>query len=156
MRKMLFVAMLGSGGFLFSQTVCIRTSQQCIEAQKKECASAPTPQNFELSGNKIVEGMVSDKTGASIQGVDVQLRVPETGRVLRSVGAKDGTFYLVKVRAGSYRLIVVKQEKQRVERLALADQPKLLVCSDSTSVCQLSVAITFRGTDDTIDFCPPK
>ena len=71
---------------------------------------------------------MSDKTGASIQGVDVQLRVPETGRVLRSVGAKDGTFYLVKVRAGSCRLIVVKQEKQRVERLALADQPKLLVC----------------------------
>jgi len=82
--------------------------------------------------------------------------MPKTGTVLQSVGAKNGTFNLGEVKAGSYRLIVVNYEKQSIERLPLVDQPKSLICADSAPVCRLSVVLTFHGTDDTIDFCPPK
>ncbi len=155
MKKMLLVAMLGSSSFLFSQTVCIGTSQQCIESQKQKCASELAPANFELPEDRVVKGTVADTTGASFQGVEVQLRVPKTDAVLQSVAAKNGTFDLGMVKTGSYRLIVVKQGKQGFERLRGWDQSKSLVCTDN-STCRISVVLTVHGTDDTIDFCPPK
>ncbi|MEO6965779.1 MAG: carboxypeptidase-like regulatory domain-containing protein [Acidobacteriaceae bacterium] len=156
-RKMLLVAMLGSTSFLFSQTVCVGTSQQqCIEAQKQKCASEPAPANFELPKDRVVQGTVADTTGESFQGVEVQLRIPKTGSVVQSVAAKDGTFNLGMVNAGFYRLIVVKQGEQGIKRLRMWDQPKSLVCADSTSAYRISVVLTLHGTDNTIDFCPPK
>ena len=157
MKKMLVVAMLGSSSFLFSQTVCIATSQQqCIELQKQKCASESAHANFELPEDRVVKGTVADITGASFLGVEVELRMPKTGVVLQSVTAKDGTFNLGTVKTGSYRLIFANKGKRGIERLRGWNQPKSLVCADSSSICRLQVILTFHGSDDTIDFCPPK
>jgi hypothetical protein len=54
-----------------------------------------------------------DQTGAKLDdGFAVQLRTPKTGVVLQSDDLKDGVFGLGQGKAGSYRLIVMKQGKQ--------------------------------------------
>ncbi|MGB0123576.1 MAG: carboxypeptidase-like regulatory domain-containing protein [Silvibacterium sp.] len=156
MKKTLLVGMLGSSSFLFAQTICLGTVQQCKEAQRQLCASEPAPANLELSEDKSVQGTVSDESGARLKDVEVQLQVPKTGTVLQSLSTRDGTFDMGIVKAGSYRLIFVKQGKQGIERLPLTDQPKSLVCDGGTAVCELAVVLTIHGTDNPIDFCPPK
>lgn len=157
MKRLLLIAIWGSSSFLFGQTVCAGTTQQCIEAQHKLCASEPAPVNFELSKDRIVTGVIRDQTGAKFDGpIEVQLRVPEKGRILRSVVAKQAKFSLGQVKAGSYRLIVVKPGKLGAERLVMFDQPKSLMCADDSGICRLSIVPTIHGSDNPIDYCPPK
>lgn len=157
MKRLLLIAIWGSSSFLFGQTVCTGTTQQCIEAQHKLCASEPAPVNFELSKDRIVTGAVRDQTGAKFEGsIGVQLRVPEKGAILRSVVAKQANFSLGQVKAGSYRLIVVKLGKRKVERLVMFDQPTSLTSADDSGICRLSVVPIVHGTDNPIDYCPPK
>jgi hypothetical protein len=155
-RVMLLIVMLETSSFLFSQTVCVGTDQHCAEAQKEKCASEPVPENFLLTKSNAVQGNVSDRTGANVQDVEVQLRSPRTGKVLQSVAVVDGVFDLGEVKSGSYRLIFVKRGNHTTERLRMWDQPHSLVCADSASTCSLSVVLTLHGTDDTMDFCPPR
>jgi hypothetical protein len=109
-KKLLLIAMLGLSSLLFAQTVCLGTLQQCIEAQKRLCDSEPAHANFELTKNELVLGTVLDQTGARFDdGFAVELRRPKTGVVLQSADLKDGVFGLGPVKAGSYRLIVMKQ-----------------------------------------------
>jgi hypothetical protein len=156
MKRMLLIALLGSSSFLFAQTVCVGTTQQCIEAQRKLCASEPAPVNLELSEDRLVSGTVADETGANFSDVEVQLRMPRTGAVLQSAAAKNGEFDFGKVKAGSYRLVVVKPTPSGPERLKEFDQAKLLACNGSTTKCELKVVLTVHGSDNPIDFCPPK
>lgn len=159
MRKLLLIGMLGLSSFLFGQTVCIGTQQQCIEAQKRLCASEPAPANLELPQDKVVSGTVLDESGAKfgdIYPVLLQLRVPKTEAILSSVEVKDGAFDLGAVKAGSYRLIVVKQGKQSIERPPGFDQPGSMACSGATTTCNLAVILKVHATDNPIDFCQPK
>lgn len=157
MTGLLLVAILGSSSFLFAQTVCIGTTQECAEAQQKLCASEPAPANFELLKSRRVIGIVQDQTGAKFEsGIEVQLRVPEKDAILKSVVAKQGNFSLGQVKAGSYRLVVVELGKRGVERLSMFDQPTSLVCASDSDACRLSVIPTIHSTDNAIDNCPPR
>lgn len=157
MKRLLLIVILGSSSFLFGQTVCTGTTQECIEAQQKLCASEPAPVNFELSKDRIVTGVIKDQTGAKFDGpIGVQLRVPERGTILRSVVARQAKFSLGQVKAGSYRLIVVKLGKRGVERLVMFDQPKSLICANDSGICSLSIVPSVHGSDNPIDYCPPK
>ena len=156
MKVLLLIGMLGLSSFLFRQTVCIGTEQQCIEAQKHLCASEPAPTNFELSQDKVVSGTVSDESGGKFEDIyQLQLRVPKTGAILKSVELKNGVFDLGAVKAGAYRLIVVKQGKQLIERPPLFDQPGSMTCSEAAG-CNLAIVLKAHATDNPIDFCPPK
>ena len=166
MKKMLLVGMLGLSSVLFAQVVCTGTTQQCIEAERKLCASEPAPANFDLPEDQSVAGTVLDPTGARFNDVDenganfndveVELRWPKSGAVLQSTPSKNGTFDFGKVKAGSYRLVVVKRSPSGPERLKGWDQAKSLDCKDVTTNCEITVVLTVHGSDDPIDFCPPK
>jgi hypothetical protein len=107
--------------------------------------------------DRTVTGLVTDQTGAKFDSAfEIQLRVPQKGTVLRSVVTSEGEFSLGQVKAGSYRLIVVKMGKQGIKRLKGFDQPTSLVCTNDSSICRLSVVPMIHGTDNTIDYCPPK
>ncbi len=134
MKQLLLIAMLGLSSLLFAQPVCIGTPQQCIEAQKRLCDAEPAPTNFELTKNELVLGTVLDQTGVKFDdGFAVQLRSPKTGVVLQSADLKDGVFGLGQVKAGSYRLIVMKQGKQTAERPPLFGQPGFMVCAETAT-----------------------
>jgi hypothetical protein len=111
-KKLLLIAMLGLSSLL-APTACLGTLEQCIEAQMHLCDSGPVPANFELTKNELVWGTVLDQTGAKFDDrFAVELRTPKTGVVLQSADLKDGVFGLRQVKAGSYRLIVMKQESK--------------------------------------------
>ena len=166
MKNLLLVAILGSSSFLFAQLVCVGTTEQCKKAHRELCASEPAPANLELSEDKFVTGTVLDVSGATFNDVDatgvnlidvgVELRAPNTSVVLQSTAARNGTFDFGKVKAGSYRMVVVKRSPRGPERLKLWDQAKSLACKGSTTKCEITVVLTIHGTDNPIDFCPPK
>lgn len=157
MKEMLLIAILGSSSFLFAQTVCTGTTQQCIGAHQKLCASEPAPANFRLLKSRMVTGIVQDQTGAKFEsGIEVQLRAPEKGTILKLVVAEQGNFSLGQVKAVAYRLIVVKSGERGVKRLVGFDQPASLVCAHGSGICNLSVVPTVHGSDNPIDYCVPR
>jgi len=157
MRELLLIALLGSSGLLFSQTICTGTAEQCREAQTRLCAEEKTPGNFELSDSRFVEGTVIDQAGAKFEtGVAVELRSPKSGEILRSAQVSNGDFSLGQIQPGFYRLIVVKTGGSGVKRLVAFDQPQSLACEAPGPICKLSVMPTVHGTDNLIDSCPPK
>jgi hypothetical protein len=142
MNKLLLIALWGSGSLLFSQNAGISP-----EAFRRLCADEKAPANLQLSDAKVVEGTVIDQTGAKC----------ETGvAVLQSASVENGDFRLGQLIAGSYRLIVVNTTSSGPERLKMFDQPRSLVCETTGPICKLSVMPTVHGTDDLIDFCPPR
>jgi hypothetical protein len=157
MKKLLLIALLGSSGLLFSQTLCIGSVEQCREMQKQLCAEEKAPANLELSDSKLVEGTVIDQTGAKFEtGVAVQLRSTKSGEIVRNAQVSNGVFSLGQIESGSYRLIFVKTLGAAIKRLVGFDQPKSLVCEVVGSICKLSVMPTVHGSDNPIDYCPPK
>ncbi len=157
MKKLLLIAILGLSGLLFSQTICTGTIEQCREAQKRLCADEKAPANLDLADAKTVIGTVLDQTGAKFErGVAVQLRSPKSGAVLRTATVGDGDFSLGELQPGLYRLIVVKIGASSPERLKMFDQPQRLICQDAGSRCSLTVMPIVHGSDNPIDFCPPK
>lgn len=155
MRRLLLISMLGSSSFLFTQTVCIGTVAKCRE-QLQLCASEPAPANLELSEDKIVTGTVLDPSGATFNEVEIELRTPKTSVVLQSTEAKNGKFDVGKVKAGSYRLIVVSRSSSGLQRLKGWNQATRFACKGGTTNCELTFMLTLHGTDNPIDYCPPK
>jgi hypothetical protein len=152
MKTLLLIAFLGSSGLLFSQNVGISP-----EASRRLCADEKAPANLRLPDAKLVGGTVIDQTGAKFEaGVAVQLRSPKTGAVLQSASVENGDFHLGQAQPGSYRLIVVKTEGSEIKRLVGFDQPQSLVCEATGPTCKLSVMPTVHGSDNLIDYCPPK
>ena len=156
MKKLLLIALLGSSGFLFSQTICTGTTEQGREAQTRLCTEEKAPANLELNSSKMVTGVVTDQTGAKFEQVAVQLRSSESRQVLRSAAASNGEFNLGVVPSGSYRLIVVKIGPSGPERLKMFDQPASLRCTNAGNECKLTVVPRVHSTDNPIDHCPPK
>ncbi|MGA7350002.1 MAG: carboxypeptidase-like regulatory domain-containing protein [Acidobacteriaceae bacterium] len=157
MNRLLLISVLGSSGLLFSQTICPGTAEQCREAQTRLCADERAPANLELSDSRSVEGTVAEQSGAKFEtGVAVQLRSPKSGAILQSASVENGEFRFGQVPTGSYRLIVVKTTPSGPERLKMFDQPKSLVCQATGPICKLLMMPTIHGTDNPIDYCPPK
>jgi hypothetical protein len=109
-------------------------------------------------------GTLFDPTGAPINfdavrpdhHSIVQIKDVKSGQVLFAVPLRpNGEFEFESVPSGEYRLIVVWMKDGKFSRLPLADQPKALICSDPKE-CRVSTIITFHGTDNPTDACPPK
>lgn len=156
--KWLVASMLLFGSsFCFCQTVCIGTTQQCIEAQNNLCASERASANLKLVKTAIVRGVISDKSGAAFTSpYQLQLRDLKTGAVLQSaILNSNGRFRFNQLDQGEYRLILVKVNGNTVSRADLFNQPAGLQCNDR-DICDLQIVLGLHGTDDPIDLCPPK
>jgi hypothetical protein len=154
-----------------AQTVCANsadhrpcTDSEAKEMQTKICRDEPTPANLFVSHPIRLAGAFFDPTGAPINFDSIkpghrtiaQIRDVATGAVLYAVPVHaNGEFAFDSIPEGSYRLIIVWMSDGRFERLPLADQPKEMRCVDLKE-CRISSTITFHGTDNPIDFCPPK
>jgi hypothetical protein len=155
--SLLFATLFFSNGIIFSQTICVGTTEQCVQAQKKLCAEEPVPANLILETPAEIAGVVKDQSGAYFsQSESVQLRDGSTGVVLRTAElTHDGHFSFGRTDRGRYRLIVVRHNKSKAIRLMGFDQPRELKCQ-SGQTCELVVIPTVHSTDNPIDSCEPK
>jgi hypothetical protein len=152
---------------LRSQWVCIRKDGKACTAHDVDemvCKPEPAPANLSVAHQVRLTGTLLDPTGSPIDfdavvpdhHTIVQIRDVNSGQVLFAVPLRaNGGFEFEFVPAGEYRLIAVWMKDGRLRRLPLADQPKEIRCSD-TKECRISAVITFHGTDNPIDSCPPK
>lgn len=166
----LFVALIG--GFIVphalrSQAICVgKNGKPCTDAEFKEnvCNREKAPTNLFVGHRVRLSGTFSDPTGAPIAfdklkpdyQTIVQIKSSVSGQILFAVPlSANGAFEFESVPAENYRLILVWMKDGVFHRLPLADQPKEIRCSDADE-CKSSSVITFHGTDNLVDFCPPK
>jgi hypothetical protein len=160
----LFAAVLSAPTIALGQTVCLGTDAECRAAQKQLCKDEPAPANLSVAHPVRRSGTFFDPTGAPIDfdavkpdhRTIVQIKSPVSGEILFAVPLRpNGDFEFELVPQGNYRLILVWMKDGKFTRLPLADQPKEIRCSDMKQ-CRISSVISFHGTDNPIDFCPPK
>jgi hypothetical protein len=152
---------------LYSQWVCIgENGAPCTAADVDEMACKPekAPANLSVTFQVRLVGTFLDPTGAPLnfdavrpdRHSIVQIKDPESGQILYAVPLRaNGEFHFEVVPVGKYRLIVVWMKDGKFSRLPFADQPKELVCTDPRE-CKISATISFHGTDNPVDSCPPK
>ena len=147
-----------------AQTLCVGTPAECREAQEQLCRKEPAPPNLLVAKPARVRGVLLDETGAVVdfdksvpESITlIQIRNPGIGEVLFSVPLReDGRFEFESVPAGEFRLIAVWFKDGEFRRLPLAEQPKVMTCSEAAE-CTVSAVIHFHGTDNPIDSCPPR
>jgi hypothetical protein len=122
------------------------------------CKDEKTLPNLFIAKPAKLSGVLLDETGAPIvfEKTLVQIRDQKTNVLLLSASLDEkGQFDLGRVPAGEFRFLAVQLKDGKTLRLPLADQPKALFCSDDAE-CRLKVVIHFHGSDNPIDFCPPK
>jgi hypothetical protein len=152
---------------LLSQWICIgKDGKPCTNKDVDEmiCQPERAPANLSVAYQVRLTGTLFDPTGAPINfdavrpdhHSIVQIKDVKSGQVLFAVPLRpNGEFEFESVPSGEYRLIVVWMKDGKFSRLPLADQPKALICSDPKE-CRVSTIITFHGTDNPTDACPPK
>jgi hypothetical protein len=122
------------------------------------CKREPTPANFRVVKATHFSGVLLDESGAPIT-LDhpvAQLRDAVIGKALFTSSLDDrGRFDFAAVPAGDFRFIVFSVVGDKPKRLPLLDQPKPLHC-DGESECKVRVVLEMHGTDNPMDFCPPK
>jgi len=154
-----------------AQTVCLNANEHrpCTESENKQmqekiCRDEPIPANLFVAHPVRLAGEFFDPSGAPIDfdsiksdhQTIVQIRSPKSGETLFAVPLRsNGQFEFELVPEGIYRLILVWMKDGKFERLPLVDQPKELTCSELKE-CRISSKITFHGSDNPTDFCPPK
>jgi hypothetical protein len=140
---------------------CKGTVSECAAKSEEYCANAEdTRANLKVPQEARVWGVMIDSSGAVIahpeSGLAVELRDPKTSKVLVLNHLSEmGTFDLGKVAAGSYRLIAVVIVDGKTTRFRGWDQPRGLACG-LTDECTLAMLLRPHGTDQRIEFCPPK
>ncbi len=154
-----------------AQTYCINEEKHrsCTESEARQmqdqiCREEPAPANLFIAHPIRFTGTFFDQTGAPIDfdsleagsHTIVQIRRLTTGEVLFAVPLRsNGEFEFKSVPEGEYRLILVWMRNDKFTRLPLMDQPKEIRCPDLNE-CRIRSTITLHGTDDPINFCPPK
>jgi len=156
------IAGLGSfiSSFAMGQTVCVGPDGKpcAADPQMRWCKAEPTPANLRIVKTTHFSGVLFAKSGAPItfEHPMAQLREPGTGKVLfASPVDGHGAFDFAAVPAGNFRFIGFSVINDKPTRLPLTDQPKPLHC-DGESECKVKVVLDIHGTDNPIDFCPPK
>ena len=154
-----FVSIACSGQLV--EVPCKGTVAECSAKFEEFCASSEsTAANLTVPTKTKIWGVLIDPTGAVFAnpepGLAVELRDPKTARVLVSshVSAM-GTFDIGAVSPGSYRLIAILIIDGKATRYRGWDQPKGLACGVADN-CTIAALLRPHGTDDRIDFCPPK
>ncbi len=147
-----------------AQTVCMGTPTECSVGREQLCKSEPAPANLFISHDVRVHGTLLDPAGAPLNFGKIQsdsrtilqIRDPKTGKTLFFAPLRvNGEFDFEHVPAGTYRLIAVWMKDGKPGRLPLADQPNAMSCTNAKE-CEINPVIRFHGTDNLIDFCPPK
>ena len=155
----------------YAQTVCMNAAEHrpCTEVEAKEmqdkiCHDESAPANLFVAHPVLLTGRFLDPSGAPINfdaikhshQTIVQIKHPVSAVILFAVPLRpSGEFEFESVREGNYRLILVWMKDGGFKRLPLSDQPKEIRCSDLRE-CRISSVITFHGSDNPIDSCPPK
>jgi hypothetical protein len=140
----------------FSQTVCIAGNKACTEAQKKACASERAEANLDVAVPSAIHGIAKDPSGAFLKGYLVQIRDVASGAILQSTAIDvNGQFNVAHLAQGKYRFIIVTLSNGTIGRPPLFDQPIALRC-DGSETCNLNIVLKLHGTDNPVDFCPPK
>jgi hypothetical protein len=144
----------------FSQTICLGSDgKPCPPGWEMQlCDDEIVTSNLFVAKPVKLIGVLFDPTGAPItfEKTFIQIRDSQSKIVLLSTQLDvKGRFDLGTVPAGNYRFLAVWIKEGKIKRLPLADQPTDLFCSDETE-CVLRIVIRFHGTDNPIDFCPPK
>jgi hypothetical protein len=156
-KRLLAMALLSSiACSSFSQTVCIAGNKACVEAQKKACASERAEANLDMVVPSAVQGVAKDPSGAFLKGYLVQVRDVASGTTLQSAAIDaNGQFNIAHLAQGKYRFIIVTLSNGKIVRPPLFDQPSALRC-DGSEMCNLNIVLKLHGTDNPVDFCPPK
>jgi hypothetical protein len=157
-------ALISFPAFSSGQNVCIGkggnpcTPEESRQIQEQLCKAEASPPNLSVASPARLTGALLDPTGAPIvfEKIMVQIKAPKTDTVLRSVPVDGkGHFDLGLTPAGQFRLIAMVLKDGKPGRLPLAEQPRALTCPNEND-CRLEITIRFHGTDNPIDFCPPK
>jgi hypothetical protein len=156
-KRLLAMALLSTTACSsFSQTVCISGNKACVEAQKKACASESVEANLDVVSPSAVQGIAKDPSGAFLNGFMVQIRDVRSGATLQSATIDaNGQFQIAHLAQGKYRFIIVTLSNGKIVRPPLFDQPVALRC-DGSEICNLNIVLKLHGTDNPVDFCPPK
>jgi hypothetical protein len=151
----------------FPQWVCAgKGGKPCTNAEINEmvCKPEKAPVNLIIDYPVKLSGIFIDQSGAPIDfdEIDpkyqtiVQIKSQDTEQILFAVPLRtDGRFEFERVPSGAYRLILVRVREGKFFRLPTADQPNLMHCSDKDD-CTVHQTITFHGSDNPVDWCPPK
>ncbi len=153
------LAGLGSS-ISFSQTICISPDgKPCPpDPNMRWCDDEKVLPNLSITKPVKLIGVLFDSTGAPItfEKTFIQIRDSQSKTVLLSTQLDEkGRFDLGTVPAGKYRFLEVRLKDGKLQRLPTADQPKNLFCSGDKE-CNLKIMIHFHGSDNPIEFCPPK
>jgi hypothetical protein len=141
------------------------TGQPCTLREAEEmhehiCKSEVVRPNLIVEKSTRLSGVLLDETGAPYGNAGktvVQIRDAKVGTVLNSSAIDPhGQFDLGIVNAGLFRLIVaIKGKDGKLARPPLADQLPVANCTSQTD-CRIQSKIHLHGTDDPLEFCPPK
>jgi len=140
---------------------CNESATECAERHDELCKRLEnTTANLVVPKKTRVLGLLIDPTGAPFEhpkkGLTIQLRDPKTARVIASSPVSQmGTFELGTVGQGTYRLIAVLFTDGKATRYKGWTQPRGLACGDGDE-CTLAMLLRAGGTDNPIDFCPPR
>ena len=140
---------------------CNRSATECAERHDELCKQLEnTAANLVVPKKTRVWGLLIDPTGAPFEhpksGLTIQLRDPKNARVIASSPVSQmGTFELGTVGQGTYRLIAVLLLDGKVTRYRGWTQPRGLACGGSDE-CTLAMLLRDGGTDNPMDFCPPR
>jgi hypothetical protein len=139
----------------FSQTVCGGSAAQCEKRQTRLCKAEKAAPNLNLSSATTVRGTVRDGSGEVISTrYSIEIRDTD-GVVIADAVLKAGRFEFPDLEKGSYRMLVLRFVGEKKLRPDLFDQPGESVCG-SANECDLNIVLKLHGTDDPLDFCPPK
>jgi len=137
----------------FGQIVCVPAG-----GCGGSCEDEKVVPNLTISRPVKLTGVLHDRSGAPIRfsGATIEVR-DESGKKVLSSALLDakGRFDLGKVPKGEFRLVAFRIRDNKVSRLPLFDQPKRQSCSGEND-CYLEIVLDMHGTDEFLDFCPPK
>jgi len=148
----------------FGQVVevpCKGSVSECAHRHEEVCKKGEnTAANLIVPKKTKVWGLLIDPSGVPFEhtrnGLTIQLGDPKTSQVIASSQVSEmGTFELGEVVPGKYRLIAVLIVDGKTTRFHGWAQPNSLACGDSDE-CTLAMLLRPSGTDNPIDFCPPK
>jgi hypothetical protein len=152
---------------MHSQWVCIGVDgKPCTDKDVDEmvCKPEKAPANLSVAHPVRLVGTFLDPSAAPLNfdavrpdhHSIVQIKDVKSGQILFTVPLRpNGEFEFESVPTGEYRLIVVWMKDGKFSRLPLTDQPKAILCSDLKE-CKIKSILSFHGTDNPVDWCPPK
>ena len=140
---------------------CNGSASGCASRREEFCKkSESVAANLSVPKKTKIWGLLIDPSGAPFahpeNGLTVELRAPQNREVVSSSRVSEmGTFDLGAVAPGTYRLIAVLIIDVKQTRYRGWVQSHSLACGESDE-CTLAVLLRPSGTDNPIDFCPPK